>query len=86
MFLTKATVGQGAIVTGDALTGKDSLAGVNRDALNTETTIKDVQTGGLAVDTGIDTRVLTQAGRTEIIDEFFFQGFTEIIDEQKELT
>ena len=50
----KATVGQGAIVTGDAVTGKDSLAGVNRDALNTETIIKDVQTGGLAVDTGID--------------------------------
>lgn len=65
----KATVGQGAIVTGDTLTGKDSLAGVNRDALNTETIIKDVQTGGLAVDTGIDTRVLTQAGRAEIIDE-----------------
>ncbi len=65
----KATVGQGAIVTGDAVTGKDSLAGVNRDALNTETIIKDVQTGGLAVDTGIDTRVLTNAGRAEIIDE-----------------
>ncbi len=67
--VTKATIGQGAIVTGDALTGKDSLAGVNRDALNTETIIKDVQTGGLAVDAGIDTRVLTNAGRTEIIDE-----------------
>lgn len=49
---TRATVGQGAIVTGDALTGKDSLAGVNRDAFNTETIIKDMQTGGLAVDTG----------------------------------
>ncbi|WP_227681246.1 polymorphic toxin-type HINT domain-containing protein [Psychrobacter alimentarius] len=67
--VTHATIGQGAIVTGDAVTGKDSLAGVNRDALNTETIIKDVQTGGLAVDTGIDTRVLTNAGRTEIIDE-----------------
>ena len=66
---TRATIGQGAIVTGDALTGKDSLAGVNRDALNTETITKDVQTGGLAVDTGIDTRVLTSKGRDEIIDE-----------------
>ena len=65
----KATVGQGAIVTGDALTGKDSLAGVNHDSFNTEIIINDMQTGGLAVDTGIDTRVLTNAGRAEIIDE-----------------
>ncbi|WP_227681245.1 beta strand repeat-containing protein [Psychrobacter alimentarius] len=67
--VTKATIGQGAIVTGDTLTGKDSLASVNRDALNTETIIKDVQTGGLAVNTGIDTRVLTSKGRDEIIKE-----------------
>ena len=67
--VTRATIGQGATVTGDALTGKDSLAGVNRDALNTETITKDMQTGGLAVDTGIDTRVLTSKGRAEIADE-----------------
>lgn len=69
MLLTKATVGQGAIITGDARTGKGSLAGVNRDSLNTETITKDVQTGGLAVDTGIDTRVLTSKGRDEIAKE-----------------
>ena len=51
------------------ITGQDSLAGVNRDAFNTETIITDRQTGGLAVDTGIDTRVFTSAGRDEIIDE-----------------
>ena len=67
--VTKATVGQGATVTEDTRTGKDSLAGVNRDSLNTETITKDVQTGGLAVDTGIDTRVFTQAGRDEIAKE-----------------
>lgn len=67
--VTRATIGQGAIVTEDTRTGKDSLAGVNRDSLNTETITKDVQTGGLAVDTGIDTRVLTQAGRDEIAKE-----------------
>ena len=66
---TLATIGQGAVVTGDALTGNNSLAGVNRDGLNTEIVIKDMQTGGLAVDTGIDTRVFTDAGRAEIIDE-----------------
>lgn len=66
---TLATIGQGAVVTSDASTGQDSLTGVNRDALNTETVTKDMQTGGLAVDTGIDTRVFTSAGRDEIIDE-----------------
>ena len=66
---TLATFGQGAIVTGDALTGQDNLAGVNRDAFNTEIIIKDMQTGGLAIDTNIDTRVFTSAGRTQIIDE-----------------
>ncbi|WLP95811.1 hemagglutinin repeat-containing protein [Psychrobacter sp. M13] len=66
---TRATIGQGAVVTSDASTGNDSLAGVNRDAFNAETVIKDIQTGGLDVDTGIDTRVFTNAGRAEIIDE-----------------
>ena len=66
---TLATIGQGAVVTGDMITGQDSLAGVNRDAFNTETIITDRQTGGLAVDTGIDTRVFTQAGREEIANE-----------------
>ncbi|WLP95286.1 putative adhesin [Psychrobacter sp. M13] len=51
------------------ITGQDSLAGVNRDAFNTETIITDRQTGGLAVDTGIDTRVFTSAGREEIVKE-----------------
>ncbi|WP_019673311.1 hypothetical protein [Psychrobacter lutiphocae] len=67
--MTKATVGEGAIVTSDAITGKDSLAGVNRDAFNTEIIIKDQQTAGLDVDANIDARVFTKAGRDEIIDE-----------------
>lgn len=67
--VTKATIGQGAVVTSDASTGNDSLAGVNRDELNTEIITKDMQTGGLDVDTGIDTRVFTQAGREEIAKE-----------------
>ena len=67
--ITKATVGEGAIVTSDITSGQDSLAGVNRDALNTETVIKDMQTGGLDLNATVDTRVFTDAGRAEIIGE-----------------
>ncbi|WP_019673732.1 hypothetical protein [Psychrobacter lutiphocae] len=66
---TLATVGEGAIVTSDAITGKDSLAGVNRDVFNTEIIIKDQQTAGLDVNANIDARVFTDAGRTQIVDE-----------------
>ncbi|SUD90610.1 hypothetical protein [Psychrobacter phenylpyruvicus] len=67
--VTKATVGEGAIVTSDTSTGQDSLAGVNRDPFNTEIIIKDQQTAGLGVDANIDARVFTGAGRTQIADE-----------------
>ncbi len=66
---TLATIGTGAVVTSDAITGKDSLAGVNRDALNTEKVIKDITTGALAVDSSMDTRVFTEGGREKIADE-----------------
>lgn len=67
--VTKATIGQGAIVTSDTSTGQNSLAGVNRDPFNTEIIIKDQQTAGLSVDANIDARVFTEAGRDELIDE-----------------
>lgn len=67
--VTKATIGQGAIVTSDTSTGQNSLAGVNRDPFNTEIIIKDQQTAGLSVDANIDARVFTGAGRTQIANE-----------------
>ncbi len=66
---TLATIGQGAVVKSDAKTGKNSLAGVNQDALNTTKVIKDYDTGGLAVDASIDTRVFTEEGRASIAKE-----------------
>ena len=42
---------------------------INTNALNTQKVIKDQKTGGLDVNTTIDTRVFTTAGRQEIKKE-----------------
>ena len=70
---THATIGQGAVVTSDLIngepTGKDSLAGVNRD-INTATRVsKNQDTGGLNASVTIDNRLLSKAGRAEIAKE-----------------
>lgn len=71
-----ATIGQGATITdaithnGQAQTSTDlTQTDINTDALNTQQVIKDTKTGGLDVNTTIDTRVFTTAGRQEIKKE-----------------
>ncbi len=68
--ITHATIGEGAIVSSDTITANDSLAGVNRDGLNTQTVIKDIQTAGLNVDASMDSRVFTSDGRVSIKEDF----------------
>ncbi|WP_228707388.1 two-partner secretion domain-containing protein [Moraxella lacunata] len=71
-----ATIGQGATITGtithngQAQTSTDlTQTDINTDALTTQQVIKDTKTGGLDVNTTIDTRVFTTAGRQEIKKE-----------------
>ncbi|MDH2274579.1 hypothetical protein, partial [Moraxella porci] len=74
--LTLATIGQGTTITDSIIhnnqtqsTADISQTDINTDALNTQHIIKDQKTGGLDVNTTIDTRVFTTAGRQEIKKE-----------------
>ncbi len=71
--LALATLGQGASVANHQHIDNPALAfvhaGINTDALNTQQVIKDTKTGGLNINTSIDTRVFSQSGRAEIKKE-----------------
>ena len=74
--LALATIGQDATVTG-AITHNGQIqstnnitqTAINTDATNTSKVIQDVKTGGLDINTNIDARVFSQAGRQEIVEE-----------------
>lgn len=71
--LSLATIGQGATVI-DTITHNNqtqtstdiSQTDINTDANATHKVIKDTHTGGLNINTTLDTRVFTKAGRQEI--------------------
>lgn len=67
---TLATLGQGQIVVkSDAVTGKDSLAGLNRDVGQTMLITQDQDTAALNANLTVDTRLFTEAGREQIAGE-----------------
>lgn len=67
---TLATIGRGnVIVLSDTETGKDSLAGVNRDLDNTHLITLDQDTHALDANATLDLRLLTEEGRAQIARE-----------------
>lgn len=71
--LALATIGQGATINhtithnGQAQNATDlAQTAINTDATNTSKVIKDIKTGGLDINTTIDGRVFSKAGREEI--------------------
>lgn len=68
--MTFATIGAGDVqVLSDAVSGRDSLAGVNRDVTNMQIITLDQDTRGLDASLSVDLRLLTPGGRAQIAEE-----------------
>ncbi|GMO63833.1 MAG: hypothetical protein Ta2D_10690 [Rickettsiales bacterium] len=65
---TKATIGNGTIIIGEQ--EQTELAGLNRDASNSQKITKDQITGALDGNMSVDNRIFTDNGRESIVNDF----------------
>tara|TARA_R100000306_G_C4382287_1_gene146325 strand:- start:21400 stop:31095 length:9696 start_codon:yes stop_codon:yes gene_type:complete len=68
---TRATIGGGVLVVGGVeQTAGNSTVAVNRDLTQSQVVTVDRETGGLDASVTVDHRLLTEAGRTQIANQF----------------
>ena len=70
--LTQATLGSGNVQVGEG--SQDTLNQVNRDLGASQIITKDIEIAGLDMDMTVDTRLFSEEGRNDIVNDFDLTG------------